>query len=368
MRLPLIFILLLNVNMSSNGQTLMLTELCDMPSEVLETSGLENGPDGCFWTHNDSGNPAELYCVDTNGLIQRTVAVSGDSNTDWEEIAKDHEGNLYIGNFGNNSLNRTDLHVVKIPSIDTCTSLTYVADTIHFSYPDQFDFPPIGDYGNFDMEAMVWYQDSLHLFSKDRSSPSTGYCKHYKLPAVGGTYVAELVDSLLTGGISYFFSVTGADLSEDNTQLVLLNSDRLWLCTNFTDSDFFGGDVAELELGTFTQKEGVCFRNGFIYVTDEDAFGFGGKMYRLHPALFVGINSLNENFRATAIYDVDYGLLEVSFTGLKAEWQLLNLDGKVILNGVNQDSISASELNQKKGVYVMRLTTTKGQKAIMIQL
>ena len=97
-----------------------MNELCNLPANVLETSGLEVGPDGCFWTHNDSQNPAELYCIDTTGTIQRTVQVVGDINNDWEELAKDDEGNLYIGNFGNNTIDRENLRIVKIPSIDTC--------------------------------------------------------------------------------------------------------------------------------------------------------------------------------------------------------------------------------------------------------
>lgn len=350
------------------AQTLQLIELCDMPSQVLETSGLENGPNGCFWTHNDSGNAPELFCVDTEGIIQRQVQIVGDLNTDWEELAKDNDGNIFIGNFGNNALNRTDLRIVKIPSIDTCTGTTYVTDTIRFSYPDQYDFPPNGEYGNFDMEAMVWYQDSLHLFSKDRSSPSTGYCKHYKLPSASGTYVAELVDSLYTGGSSFVFSVTGADLSETYDQLVLLNSDRLWLCSNFSSSDFFGGNVSELILGTFTQKEGICFKNGFMYITDEDAFGFGGKMYRLHPDIFVSVDELHANLEIQPIYDQNYELRSIKIPNEKVTWQLLNLDGKLLQIGNAHETINGSDFFNRTGLHVLNIATAQGRKAILIRL
>ncbi len=366
MRFTIINILASLFAMTSLAQTLVSTELCDLPSEVMETSGLENGPEGCFWTHNDSGNPAELYCVDTAGVIQRTVTVIGDANTDWEELAKDTDGNLYIGNFGNNSLNRTDLRIVKIPSIDTCTGTTFVIDTINFSYPDQFDFPPIGDYGNFDMEALVWLNDSLHLFSKDRSSPSTGYCKHYKLPAVGGNYQAQLVDSLHTGGSSFVFSVTAADLSENNSKLVLLNSDRLWLCENFTGSSFFDGDVSELILGTFSQKEGICFRNGFMYVSDEASFGLGGKLYRLHPDVFISVSETELEFNV--VYDSKLKLKSINLLSEEVNWRLLDLDGKLLHSGIAADEITREELKADSGMYVIQLETVNAAKSLLIQL
>lgn len=350
----------------SFGQTLVLEELCNLPNEVSETSGLENGPNDCFWTHNDSGNSSTLYCVDTTGIIQRTISVVGDENTDWEELTKDPDGNLYIGNFGNNSLNRIDLRIVKIPNIDTCTGTTFVTDTINFSYPDQLAFPPNGDYGNFDMEAMVWFNDSLHLFSKDRSDPSTGYCKHYKLPAVSGSYQAELVDSLLTGGSSFVFSVTGADLSEDNTKLVLLNSDRMWLCENFSGSDFFGGTVSELLLGTFSQKEGVCFKGDFIYITDEQSFGLGGKMYRLHPNVFVSVGE--EQLKANVIYNSQRRLQRIKLPSGQINWRLLNLDGRLLESGNSMDEISRSDLNTDSGIYVIQLENDSGASSVLIQL
>jgi len=351
------------------AQIPIITELCNMPTEVLETSGLENGPNDWFWTHNDSGNPAELFCVDTTGTIQRTISVVGDANIDWEEIAKDNQGNLYIGNFGNNSLNRTNLRVVKIPSIDTCTGTAYVTDTINFTYPDQNSFPPSGSYGNFDMEAMFHYQNQLHLFSKDRSNPATGYTKHYTLPEVGGTYVATLVDSVAAGHTSFVFSVTAADISEDGSQMALLSSDRIWLFSNFSGTDFFGGDVSELTLNVFSQKEGICFRNDFMYVTDEESFGLGGKMYRIHPSLFVSIGDESNGIGIRPVYDSILNLTEIKIDGIeKCNWELFSTDGKLLRSGVVTGSLKASELNQKNGMYVIRISSQKAQKSLLFRL
>jgi len=340
-----------------------------LPPVITETSGLENGPNGWFWTHNDSGNSAKLYCVDTLGAIQRSVSVLGDSNTDWEEVTKDLQGNIYVGNFGNNQLNRTDLRVVKIPSIDTCTGTTFVTDTISFSYPDQSTIPTTGEYGNFDMEAMFHYQNTLHLFSKDRSDPSTGYTKHYTLPAVGGTYVANLVDSFNAGHASYIFAITAADISEDGSQVALLTSNKIWLFRNFSGTDFFGGDVSELTLSVFSQKEGICFRNGFLYVTDEASFGLGGKMYRLHPEIFVGIDDQAEELKLTTIYDSNQQFQEIRIgQAEKCKWELFSTDGKLLQKGSATTILSADEFLQQTGIYILQLSSKTAKTSIILRL
>lgn len=365
------WMLMLLIPSRTLAQTLLVSELCQLPSSISETSGLEVGPNNWFWTHNDSGNPAELYCVDTTGTIQRTVSVVGDVNTDWEDIAKDDQGNLYIGNFGNNSLNRTDLRIVKIPSIDTCTGITYVTDTINFTYPDQYGYPPSGNYGNFDMEAMFWYEDSLHLFSKDRSSPSTGYTKHYRLPSVGGDYQAELIDSLYTGSNSYIFAVTAADVSEDGQQMVLLNADHIWLLSDYTGTDFFGGTVSELALGLFTQKEGICFKNGFIYLTDEkeSIFGTGGKLYRLHPGVFMNLDEAGDTNLFETIYDANYRLVEIRISNEQPfDWNLLSTDGKLVRSGSAVARIAASDLSGLRGMFVIQIINEKTARSVLIRL
>ena len=352
------------------SQTLVVTELADLPASIHETSGLENGPNDWFWTHNDGGNPSEIHCIDTAGVIQRTVYISGDANTDWEDIAKDDQGNLYIGNFGNNGLNRTDLRIVKIANVDTCTVACAVSDTIEFTYPDQYDFPPNGDYGNFDMEAMLWYQDSLHLFSKDRSSPSTGYTKHYRLPSVGGTYQAELIDSFNTGSTSFINAITAADISADGQKVVLLNAESIWLITDFQGSDFFSGTVSQLSLGSLTQKEGICFRNGFIYLTDEreQFFGSGGNLYLLHPGVFVGLDERQAELQVEPIYRQDLTLEEIRIGSDYLEWNLLTADGRLLKSGKSKTRITANDLDVAAGIYVIQLVTASSQKAMLVRL
>src|SRR4051794_20211960 len=56
---------------------------------------------GVFWVHNDSGNPAALFAVRRDGSLVREYAVRA-PNLDWEDIAADDKGHLYLADTGNN--------------------------------------------------------------------------------------------------------------------------------------------------------------------------------------------------------------------------------------------------------------------------
>ena len=52
---------------------------------------------GIFWVHNDSGHAAVLYAVKESGELVAEVPVEGATNADWEDIAADEDGQLYVG-------------------------------------------------------------------------------------------------------------------------------------------------------------------------------------------------------------------------------------------------------------------------------
>jgi hypothetical protein len=71
---------------------------------IREASGLvaSRRHPGVFWVHNDSGNPAVLYAVERDGSLVREYPVRA-PNLDWEDLAADDSGHLYIGDIGNNN-------------------------------------------------------------------------------------------------------------------------------------------------------------------------------------------------------------------------------------------------------------------------
>ena len=149
-----------------DSQVLSLKEVCTLPVELQESSGLLTLNSGnTFWTHNDSGNDPHLFEIDTICNILKKVVVRNLPNVDWEEITSDTEGNVYIGDFGNNNNDRKDLKIYWIKNLQENKSDTIDASVISFRFANQIGFPPTESYRNFDMEAFIWYQGNLHLFS-----------------------------------------------------------------------------------------------------------------------------------------------------------------------------------------------------------
>lgn len=110
-------------------------------ARVQELSGLaaSHRHEGIYWTHNDSGNAAELFAIRADGEVVARVRVKGASQFDWEDIASwvDDEGQrwLAIGDIGDNFAIRRHLTLYIVPEPMLEQTEVAVARTlrIHFS-------------------------------------------------------------------------------------------------------------------------------------------------------------------------------------------------------------------------------------------
>lgn len=270
MHLFLSIFLLILCTTTACGQNLRL--VTPIPNTLSENSGLLVSPEGRLWLHNDSGDSAKLYEMDTFGVIQQSILVNGVQAVDWEDITQDPQGRVYVGDFGNNSNNRQNLVVYRLPSLDSLTGNNTTAAAIRFYYPEQTAYPPANTELKYDAEALIYYQDSLYIFTKDRTSPHLGYTWLYRIPADTGYHAAQLIDSFNTQQSNVIFEVTGAALSPNGRQLALLGATRLWLFSNFSGGRFFDGSVQILNLGRISQKEALDFAsNTLLYIGNESS-------------------------------------------------------------------------------------------------
>src|SRR5438552_1236875 len=112
----------------------------DAPA-IGESSGIvaSRKSPGVFWTHNDSGNPPVLYAIDQTGRLLGEFAVDA-ANRDWEDIAIDDAGHLYVAETGNNARQKIDLHVYRVdePQVGGQTGRPLHVDRLwKLEYPDQ---------------------------------------------------------------------------------------------------------------------------------------------------------------------------------------------------------------------------------------
>lgn len=353
------------------GQTVTVMQLAPLPETLKESSGLVAHEGFTFWSQNDGGNTAVVQRIDTLGIVVQTLEIDA-VNTDWEELTTDSEGNLYIGDFGNNANSRNDLQVLRIAATDLNTSSLVSPSIISFEYGDQAAFPPPANQQHYDCEAMVWWNDTIHLFSKDRSSPHVGITKHYRLPASVGHHVLLPEDTFQTGQLSFIQAITGAALSEDGQKLVLINASSIWIFTDFAHTNFFSGTVQQLQLGSFSQKEAVCFVADDLYFTDEQSVLSVGSLYRVSFEMSVGIEDLIANLELKPVYEQDGTLSALQWNTNEqiTHWEMFSMDGRLIKMGTffaKESRLEASSLTMNVlGHVVIRLSNAEGKMAAIL--
>lgn len=261
-----------------------LTKLYSLPKKLKEVSGIVySQKDNLFWTLEDSGNANKIYGLNIeNGVIEKTITVENTPNVDWEEITKDLEGNLYIGDFGNNKNVRKDLCIYKISKKLLNQTNVIPAYKISFSYPEQKDFPPKKTALFFDVEGFFEYKNNFYLFTKNRSKGFDGTVLLYKVPNKAGYHQAVLMGKFKTCDNYNHCAVTSAAISPDASKVVLLAHDKIVLLANFKEDNFLKGKQSQLKLNHFSQKEAICFKNNeTLIIADEKTKKIGGNVYEV---------------------------------------------------------------------------------------
>jgi hypothetical protein len=227
--------------------------------EINESSGLvaSRRHAGIFWTHNDSGDRPRIFAIDRNGAKLAEYAVEGATAVDWEDIAIDDDGRLYLGDVGNNGNDRRDLAVYVIPEPDPARSgPVRVERALRFRYADQTAFPEAARL-EFDCEAMLHWNGGLYLFSKHRGNTRT---KLYRLDtgraAAGGSEVALApLATIELGGPSPFGVPTAADISADGRYVALLTYLAVFIYERHGDDLVPDGPVARIELDAMQTRQ-----------------------------------------------------------------------------------------------------------------
>lgn len=131
-----------------------------------EISGLSSShfSDQHVWVHNDSGGENELYLLNSQGEIHRTLRIDQATNRDWEDMAAfvhQQKPYLIVGDVGDNLLQQKSVRLWIVaepawPTIsETLISVQPVCE-ITLTYPK----------GPRDCEAVGVCGDYVYLFSK----------------------------------------------------------------------------------------------------------------------------------------------------------------------------------------------------------
>ncbi len=273
-----------------------LIQLTTLPNPLIETSGLSFFNNN-LWTHNDGGNPDKIYRIDslTGNILQEVIIATADNN-DWEDMAE-NDTHIFVGDFGNNPGNRTDLAIHRIEKSGLVANIVN-SQVINFSYSDQTSFQEQPNNNNFDCEAFIIHNDVIHLFSKNWVNEKT---KHYTLPNTPGTHVAQLQNEFDVQGL-----ITSAAI-DDEGNIVLIGYTTggisfMWLLFDYEGNDLFSGNKRYISLGSAintSQMEGVCFKStGYGYISSEKFSALDAKLFSFDINPYIS-NIINSEYKVS---------------------------------------------------------------------
>ncbi len=272
-----IFLTILIYSCSNHGKLNVIT---DLPKRLNENSGIVSFNNESAWLVEDGGNKNEIYKTNFKGEIVKKLSVKKAENIDWEDLAKDNLGNIYIGDIGNNENKRKNLVVYKIPNPEVEKGNKIKAEAISFYYPEQTKFPPKKKGLYYDAEALFYQNKNLYIITKNRANPFNGEALVYKIPAKKGKHAAQLIDTFKMCSDWNYCQITSADISPDGKKLVLLSYGRLYVITNFTEDNFSKGKMETIDLQTNSQLESICFiDNTKLLLSDEKKGPTGRNLY-----------------------------------------------------------------------------------------
>jgi hypothetical protein len=255
------------VDIELNHYAMINSKMVNESSGIIQSRNFKN----TYWTHNDSGDSARIFAITKQGNLispkwskrkYNGLSIVDAHNIDWEDIANDNKGNLYIGAFGNNGNARRDLCIYELSEPNPQEILkTRSLNRYSFSYPDQKVFPP--KHRNFDAEGFFKVNDSFYIFTKNRTDKKT---KAYQLnnPKANNN-VLKLLGEFDCKGL-----VTAADISWDGKYFVLLTYTSIHIF-EFDETNIFSKHILDFNFKFTKQIEGICFEeNNTLLISNEN--------------------------------------------------------------------------------------------------
>lgn len=247
--------------------------LSSAPIDLLEASGAVQSTLGphLAWMINDSGNPPDLFLIDTRtGRLVHTLRFTAVQNTDWEDLAAytDSQGQtfLYIADIGDNLNARDTVQLLKFTEpkwteLDTLLATQPFAPasltTLKFTYEDGprdaealFVDPLDGELYVINKRTL---KNGLHHISFDPNAP-TGPATAQKLGEFS-LYLCTAADAVQT--------------HTDTTKILARNYDRLLIWTRHRSQTIAEALSAAPKLLPYTHPE---LQGESIWLTASGAF------------------------------------------------------------------------------------------------
>jgi hypothetical protein len=243
--------------------------------QLEETSGLAESVTnpGFLWAHNDSGNPPEIFLLDTLAKTKKVFILAKVQNRDWEDIAvgpcgKTNASCLYVGDIGDNLSRYPYKYIYRFrePSLNDPQEISDF-DTLIVKLPD----------GIRDSEALMSDPVSGNLYLVTKREKSV-LIYEVANPEHTDTVVARIV-----GRIPHQH-IVAADISSDGSEVLIKSYEHIYYWKkkgNESLVDLLKTPSTKLDYDRETQGESIAWaRNGSGYYTlSENGKGERAKLY-----------------------------------------------------------------------------------------
>jgi hypothetical protein len=207
-----------------------------------------------MWTHNDGGIPF-LFAIREDGTWVRGIQVIGAKLIDWEDIAIDNSGNLYLADTGIDGLVRTHVAIHRVVEPNPSrNSNARIKKTWLLRFPD----------GRQDVEAFFVWNGFGYLVTKVRINDAVSIYRYpLSAPASRSTLLQKIADVPVTA------QVTSADISMNGERLALLTEEGAYSITinGFVSQAGSGSRTFTPLINTF--MEGATFIGTGLLVSSE---------------------------------------------------------------------------------------------------
>ncbi len=248
----------------------------DQPARK-EVSGIVKSQkyEDTFWVHGDSGTPDRIYAINSNGEIKsenkeyKGTEVKGAKNKDWEDITSGNDGTLIVADFGNNCYCREDLKLFVIEEPDPADEEVNVIFEYEIKYPERTGLLSLIIEDNHNAEAIFVQDGEIYIITKNEGG--NAYLFRLRNPSIQEVNILEEVERFNFRGL-----VTAADISQDESKLVVLTYNRIWLFELEEGKSFFEGKTFGARIRGAKQVESITFDEDNLIIAEEN-----GDLYQV---------------------------------------------------------------------------------------
>lgn len=239
-------------------------------TDLTEASGLASSRSqtGILWTHNDSGDSARVFAIESDGSLRAEYSLLGASNQDWEDMAIgpgpiEGQDYLYLADIGDNASARNTVTVYRLPEPQVPLAATSIPIEVAGAVALELEYPD----GAHDAETLLVDPETadLYILTKDGNTGVSGlYGANYPQNRFGISLLVHHTDITFSGNV-FERPATGGDISVSGDEILVRTylSAHLWSRTEGESiSSAMESAACVLPLALELQGEAIAFASG----------------------------------------------------------------------------------------------------------